>query len=168
MMSNTKKRRVLYIVLEGVLADTLAGSSIPKDLTDLRVRTEVIEDIIKEPVTDVVVFSNQTWIYRAPGIRGGEKFYARYRYVTECLREAYNTVSGQDPRIVGDWSIRFPWVHGLQYDGPTLLEWTWSGDPGLAEAESIGFMCRPIRFDTDFAGRYGLRTITVPQGCTNS
>lgn len=149
---------VVYIVLEGVLAKTLTGSEFPQKISDLKLGWKAIEWLKTVPdLTNIVILSNQTWIYSGPGVRGGEKFWSKLKYVSECLREELE-LSGRCPRITEFVAIKKPWTYGLQVPGPSLVQSAWAQDPSLIGQESI-FVCRPIDFDVLYAKSMGFTNI---------
>jgi hypothetical protein len=149
---------VIYIVLEGVLAKTLTGSEFPQKISDLKLGWKAFEWLKTVPdLSDIVILSNQTWIYGGPGIRSGEKFWSKLKYVSECLREELE-LAGKSPKITDFVAIKKPWIHGLQTPGPNLVQSAWSRNPDLIGQESI-FVCRPIDFDVMFAKSMGFTNI---------
>ena len=127
---------VLYIVLENTLAKTASGQKIPQGISDLIIDNNWIEWIKTVNPSDIVILSNQTWIYRGVGIRNGERFWSKLKYISEVLREELEK-SGKTPRIYGVFSKKNKWIYGLDDNGPSLIEEMWIEHPHLKEQESM-------------------------------
>ena len=146
--------KTLYIVLEGILVKTVSGQDIPTGIYDMELNWTTIDWICKQDFTNIVILSNQTWIYGGKGVRNGERFYSKIKYVSECIRESLEK-SGKLVEVSFSYSIRKPWIHGLDDSGPDLIK-----SVGLDPTGSI-FLCRPIPFDLDYAKLYpGIQVIT--------
>lgn len=143
---------VLYLVLEDTLAKTISGQKIPNGIIDLSIDTGCIEWIKSLNPEAIVILSNQPWIYRAVGIRVGERFWAKLKYVSEVLREELEK-SGQTPEIYEIFSKKTKWIFGLSDKGPSLIEEIWLEHPWLKGKDSV-FVGNPEDFG--YAAKMGI------------
>lgn len=147
----------LYVVFEGILAKTKSGKAIPENILDMEVNISAFEWIAGIAPENIIILSNQTWIYSSPGVGNSEKFWAKLRYVSEALREfleSRNIMSN----IYSIYSKRKAWTYGFQSTDPSLIDQIWSEHPELRGRDSI-FLGRPMEFDLGYAKKMGFKNI---------
>lgn len=146
---------VLYVILEGILVNTISGQDIPKGISDMRLNQGAFDWITQQDWTDIVILSNQTWLYSAPGVRCGERFRAKIEYVSECLREALEKQE-KYPTVSYKYSMKKPWCSGIT--DIDILSELWKEKPGLTDLPST-WLCRNIPFDVNYARSRGITNI---------
>ena len=147
----------LYVVFEGILAITKSGKGTPENILDMIVNTGAFEWIAQRAPENIVILSNQTWIYSGAGTRNSEKFWAKLKYVSEGLRE-FLEARGQNPGIYSVFSKKKPWSAGLEPTDPSLIEQIWLEHPELKDRPR-SFLGRPIEFDLAYARAMGFEII---------
>ncbi len=150
----------LYIVFEGILAKTKTGRGTPENLRDLRIDSENFKKVADLKPDRIVILSNQTWIYRATGIRISEGFWSKLKYVSECLRE-YLESQGQTPQIWGQVAKKTPWKSGAGNETDLdLVSQAVQEHPELRDTDRRIFVGRQgLSFDLEFAQGLGFNEI---------
>lgn len=84
---NTKQKQVLFIDLDGTIIETVSGNIFPTDITDFKIRKEVLDKIINvfPSLYYVEIVSNQGGI---PDFVDEQDFIAKMRSI-ECFMQAY-------------------------------------------------------------------------------
>jgi len=126
----------IYLVIEGSLVRTKSGQRVPQGIIDLAIDTSWIQWIQDIKPEAIILMSNPTWIYSGKGIRTGERFWAKFKYISEVLREELERV-GQIPAIYEIFSKKKKWIYGISDDGPSLVEEIWREHPELKGKDSI-------------------------------
>ncbi len=147
----------LYVVFEGILAKTKSGKGVPESILDMEVNLGAFEWIAGVAPENIVILSNQTWIYSSPGIGNSEKFWAKLRYVSEALREFLESRKIVS-KVYSIYSKRKAWTYGFQSTDPSLIDQIWIEHPELQGRESM-FLGRPMEFDLGYARRMGFKNI---------
>jgi len=147
----------LYVVFEGILVKTKSGKGIPDSILDMEINLPAFEWIANNAPENIVILSNQTWIYTSSGIGNSEKFWSKLKYVSEALREFLES-NKIISKIYSIYSKRKAWIYGFQSDDPSLIDQIWLEHPELREHELM-FLGRPIEFDLSYARRMGFKNI---------